>query len=111
LAGPYAFDPTTWPSTRDVFVGTTNPDQARPVAFVHGGAPPALLMHGLDDDVVRLWNMQTLTAALRQAGTEVQALELDGIGHLGIVTAIAAPLRWRAPVLEQMVDFINRHSR
>jgi hypothetical protein len=29
----------------------------------------------------------------------------DGIGHMEIVTALGAMLRWRAPVLDDMVNF------
>ena len=35
LAGPYAFDPTTWPRTSDIFrAAAAQPDKARPLAFV-----------------------------------------------------------------------------
>jgi len=106
LAGPYAFDPTTWPSTRDVFSTATTADEARPAAFVSPDAPPSLLFHGTDDTVVKLWNMRALAAALTEHGVPVRAVELDRIGHLGVVLAIARPLRWRAPVLGDMIAFI-----
>ncbi len=108
LAGPYSFDPTTWPSTKEIFSNVTNPDKARPAAFAVNGGPPALLMHGTSDTLVKMWNMHTLAATLKTAGTPVEMVELDGIGHIGIVSAIAWPLRWRAPVLERMAEFIDR---
>lgn len=108
LAGPYSFDPTTWPSTRDVFIGATNADAARPVAFARPGAPPALLMHGSDDTTVKLFNQRDLAAALRGHGNHVEAIEIPGLAHVGLVLAISQPFRWRAPqVLDRTIAFIR----
>jgi acetyl esterase/lipase len=107
LAGPYAFDPTTYPTTREIFAPALGAHDARPVAFASAVAPPALLMHGLEDETVKISNMRTLTAALRGAGVPVRALELDGIGHTGLVLAISRPFRWRAPVLAEFEAFIR----
>ncbi len=106
LAGPYAFDPTTWETTKDIFAGA-QADQTRPIAFARAGMPPALLMHGLADETVVLWNTRTLAEALEKSGVPVRKREFDGVGHVGIVTALARPLRWRAPVLDEIVDFIR----
>ena len=37
----------------------------------------------------------------------VRKLELEGIGHTGLVLAISRPFRWRAPVLEEIEAFIR----
>ncbi|MGQ0674278.1 MAG: alpha/beta hydrolase [Hyphomicrobium sp.] len=111
LAGPYAFDPTTWPSTKDVFASVETADTARPVTFAGPHAPPALLMHGLADDTVKLYNTRDLSAALRSSAVEVKEIELSGIGHFGIVSAMAWGLRWRAPVLEEVVKFVSATKR
>ncbi|WP_125461697.1 MULTISPECIES: alpha/beta hydrolase [Rhodomicrobium] len=110
LAGPYAFDPTTFPSTKDIFATAPNADAARPVAFARGDAPPSLLMHGLDDDTVELYNLRDMVEALRAKGADVESVEFPRIGHFGIVLAIARPFRWRAPVLDKTVAFILRHA-
>ena len=107
LAGPYAFDPTTHPSTRDIFAPARGTEDARPTSFARAGAPPALLVHGLQDQVVELFNMRTLAEALRASGVKVRALELDGIDHGEVVLAISWPLRWRAPVLAEIEAFIR----
>ena len=111
LAGPYAFDPTTYPTTKEIFASASRPEEARPVAFAGAGAPPALLMHGLKDETVQLSNMRALTEALRASGSPARALELEGIGHTGLVLAISRPLRWRAPVLVEIVGFIRIRDR
>jgi len=111
LAGPYAFDPTTWPSTKAIFSEVANADDARPVTFVDDAAPPTLVMHGLDDDVVRLWNMHRLVEALRGAGVTVRQRELEGLGHIGIVLALARPFRWRNGVLDDVIAFLHDPQR
>jgi acetyl esterase/lipase len=108
LAGPYAFDPTTYPTTAEIFTpAAANADAARPVALVRQGAPPTLLMHGLSDETVQLYNTRDLTVALQAVGTDVRKIEYAGIGHMGLVLAISRPLRWRAPVLKEAVAFIR----
>lgn len=111
LAGPYAFDPTTWPSTRAIFANVTDARAARPISFVRGDAPPALLMHGLDDTVVRLWNLRTLARDLERTGARVRTRVFENVGHVGIVLALSRPFRWRAPVLSETLDFIETVGR
>jgi acetyl esterase/lipase len=108
LAGPYAFDPTTYPTTAEIFApAAAAADTARPVALVQRGAPPTLLMHGLSDETVQLYNTRDLATALQETGTDVRKIEYAGIGHMGLVLAISRPLRWRAPVLKEAVAFIR----
>ena len=106
LAGPYAFDPTTSPSVKMAFAGLKNPDEARPIAFAKNGGPPTLLLHGTADETVKLTNQREFAQALETAGVKVEVHELNGIGHMGIVTAIAKPLRWRAPVIDIVTNFL-----
>ena len=108
LAGPYSFDPTTFETTRDIFAATSDASRARPTQLVTAGAPPALVMHGLDDETVRLWNTRTFAEALSNAGVAVKKLELQGIGHIGIVLSLSWPFRWRAPVLDEIVSFVGQ---
>jgi acetyl esterase/lipase len=110
LAGPYAFDPTTWPSTKEIFASATSASHARPVTFAGPHAPPTLLMHGTDDDLVKLWNMRELATALRAANVPVRALELSGLGHIGVMLAVLRPMRWRGPVLDEIVRFVTTGS-
>lgn len=107
LAGPYAFDPTTWATTRHIFATAQTADEARPAAHVDGDAPPALLFHGLEDETVRLWNMQTIAKAYRQAGRNAETHEVADTGHIGIMLALARPFRWRHDVLETIVRFVR----
>ena len=109
LAGPYAFDPTTWPSTRAIFsTAGGNHDGARPVAFASSKAPPSLLIHGQDDDVVKITASQTMFEALKAAGADTQKIEFPGVGHIGLILTLSQPFRWRAETLESIVRFADR---
>ena len=107
LAGPLAFDPTTDPTTKDVFASVTNADTARPVSFAAQGKTPTLLIHGLDDETVGPWNSRDFAKALRTELVPVCKKELPGLGHVGLILALSKPLRWRGPVLEASVKFIK----
>ncbi len=111
LAGPYSFDPTTWNTTAAVFATASSADQARPITFVGPLAPPSLLLHGLDDDTVKLWNTHQLADALARSNVKVRKRLLPGVGHIGLVTSIAWPFRWRAPVLDEIVSFVESFRR
>jgi acetyl esterase/lipase len=108
LAGPYAFDPTTWPSTKDIFTAAAGrADAARPVAFASPEAPPMFLARGADDDVVAPYNADELEAALRARGVPVENRLYPGLGHVALVLAISKPFRWRAPVLADSIAFLE----
>jgi acetyl esterase/lipase len=108
LAGPYAFDPTTWPSTAAIFATARGAaDRARPVTAVRPNAPRALLMQGAVDETVKPFNTADLAATLKQVGTPVSVIDYPGIGHMGLVLAISRPFRWRAAVLDDMVKFVD----
>lgn len=110
LAGPYAFDPTSWPTTKEIFQGAKSED-ARPLLFARPDAPPSLLIHGGRDEDVRIHNQRDLAVALLEKGATVQTFEPDDVGHIGLILAMSRPFRWRAPVLDETVTFINRNIR
>lgn len=108
MAGPYSFDPTTWPTTRDIFSrAAADPDITRPVTFASAAAPPTVLLYGLSDDIVGPENRIRLAKALTDHGAPVERVDYPGIGHIGLVMAIARPLRWRAPVLDDIARFVG----
>lgn len=111
LAGPYAFDPTTWRRTRPIFAtASNNADLTRPVTFANKNAPPSLLLHGTDDGIVKLWNTVKLSRALNEVGAKSKKIELANIGHFGIILSLARPFRWRAPVLDEIIGFVKAQT-
>ena len=110
IAGPYAFDPFEYRSTRPVFAGLADRDRARPVKQISGKTPPFLLLHGDADGTVRPSNTVEFADALRAAGTTVRSELIPGIGHYRIVMAMATPFDDIAPVNERISGFIESHK-
>ena len=107
LAGPHDFLPLDDPATLAAFSQWPDLPATQPVNRVTPGAPPFLLLHGLDDTTVGPYHSQNLARALAAAGVIHRLVEYPGIGHEGLLVAMSRPLRWRAPVLEDMVLFFG----
>lgn len=105
LAGPYDFLPFDGAVTRAAFGAWPRGEETQPVSFAGAGDPPALLVTGSDDATVRPRNSDSLAAKLRAAGVPVERTDYEGVGHVGILTAVARPFRGRAPVLADMAAF------
>lgn len=105
LAGPYDFLPLDGPITRAAFGGAADLGATQPVTFAGAGDPPALLLHGAKDDTVYPRNSNALARKLNGAGVRADVVLYDGVGHVGILTALSTPLRDRAPVLSDAIRF------
>ncbi len=110
LSGPYAFEPTTYPSTREIFATARSSDAPRPIVYVSPGDPPALLVHGLADETVRLWNLRQLAGQLRESGVPVETIELPEATHIGPLFAFSTVYRMDG-LLDDIVSFLesSRH--
>ena len=108
LAGPYDFLPLDQPATQAAFGGAPDPAATQPISFAGSGDPPAFLATGDKDTLVRPANSDALAAQLTAAGVPVERRRYPKVGHVGLVTAIARPLRGRAPVLADMIAFARR---
>lgn len=111
LAGPYDFLPLNGKIVEQAFAGVADSASTQPVNFVRHGDPPAFLATGDEDDFVRPRNSDVLAAKLHAAGVPVERKVYPGIGHVGLLTAIAKPLRGRANVLDEMSDFVRQVAR
>jgi acetyl esterase/lipase len=60
---------------------------------------PALLVHGLDDELAPVWFSQDMAAALEEGGHQVTAVYPDGARHSDVIAA-----EW---VLDDLVDWVN----
>jgi len=40
-------------------------------------------------------------------GAQAQVVILEGLGHADVLTALSWPLRWRAPVLDDVTSFFR----
>lgn len=105
LAGPYDFLPMTG-DTRAVFGAAVDDPATQPVRYARADAPPALLLAGADDRTVKPRNTQALAARLEAAGAAVRVAITPGLGHVGLLLAIAPLFQWRGPVLRDVRAFV-----
>lgn len=110
LAGPYDFLPLTDTDLRDMFGPPERYEQSQPISFVDGDNPPLLLLHGEDDQTVRVRNTRNLAQAVQRAGGRVESHVYPEMSHPWIVATMAAPLRGRSDVLGRVTDFIRRQA-
>ena len=110
LAGPYDFYPFDSETTKQSFGDYPDPQMTQPVNFVRADAPPLWLSSGTDDTQVKPRNSRTLRDKIREAGGKVEYVEYPDVDHLDIMMAVAKPFRYKAPVLEDMVAFFERHN-
>lgn len=106
IAGPYDFLPLHDDTLRAIFGPPETLPATQPINHVDGRAPPMLLIAGTDDDTVEPGNSARLAARIRAAGGAVTTLAYPGVGHRGIIGAIAWPLRFLAPTLADVTRFV-----
>ncbi len=107
LAGPYDFLPLDEPDTQAVFGHAGDLVSTQPVAHVDGTSPPMMLATGLKDTQVRPRNTRHLAERIQASHAPVTVHEYPGIGHLELIGAVAAPLRFLAPVFRDSIEFMR----
>lgn len=110
LAGPYDFLPFTSRQSAAIFDPPERWPQSQPINFVSGKEPPVLLLTGNDDDLVDPGNSTRLAAKMRGLGGNVEVIRYPGQGHRSIIAALAAPLRKRYRVQDDIAAFIARQA-
>lgn len=107
IAGPYNFLPIGDPQTRRAFGWPDTPRDSQPVVHAGADAPRTLLLAARNDRVVDPQrNSGVLARTLEQAGAPVRLRLLEGVNHVTIVAALAAPLRGLAPVRDEVTQFV-----
>jgi len=109
LAGPYDFLPLVSPTLKNVFPPELRAD-SQPVNFVDGTEPPALLIHGLQDQTVKPRHSAALEQRVRAAGGSAELRIYDDEQHVTLVLALSSTLDFLAPVLADVSEFINAHT-
>ncbi|MBS0361948.1 MAG: alpha/beta hydrolase [Proteobacteria bacterium] len=110
LSGPYDFLPLTDPVAIRTFGEARDLPATQPTAFVSARSPPAFLATGDRDTLVYPKNTIKLAARYRAAGVEVEERHYPGLDHVNMVLALSRTLRNRAPVLQEMTDFLHAHA-
>jgi acetyl esterase/lipase len=107
LAGPFDFLPLDSPITIATFGHLKELAQTQPINFARASAPPFLLLHGSADTTVYSKNSRSLLKHLQDQGARAKFIEYKDVSHVGILLALAKPLRGNAPVLEDIDMFFK----
>ncbi len=108
LAGPYDFLPIINPDVKPVFFHPDYPPGTQVFEHVSAAAPRTFLGAARTDDLVDPQrNTVGLAGRLQAVGRPVTMQLYDRVNHMTLAAAFAAPLRWLAPVLDDVVAFIN----
>ena len=107
LAGPYDFYPVINPAAKPVFFHPNYPQNSQPIGFASPDAPRSFLAAAVDDKLVNPQrNTVQLADKLQAAGVPVTVKLYPRASHTTLIAAFAWPLRWIAPVLEDVHAFI-----
>lgn len=108
LAGPYDFYPIVNPDAQPVFFHPNYPENSQPIAFTSPKAPRSFLAAAENDTLVNPQrNTVQLAKKLEAAGVSVTLKRYPRASHTTLIGAFAWPLRWIAPVLDDVDAFIT----
>ena len=108
LAGPYDFLPMTNVDAQPVFFHPNYPPATQPLEHAGAGAPRSFLGAATNDSLVNPQrNTVGLASKLQAANVPVTLKLYDRVNHITLAGAFAAPLRWLAPVRDDVVAFIE----
>lgn len=107
LAGPYDFLPMTNVDAQPVFFHPDYPADTQPLALAGAAAPRSFLGAAEKDELVNPQrNTVGLATRLKAAGVPVTLKLYQRVNHMTLAGSLAAPLRWLAPVLDDVATFV-----
>ena len=108
LAGPYDFIPIGNRDVRPVFHHPNVPLDSQPIRYADQHAIRSFLGAAVADAFVDPQrNTVQLAEHLERAGTSVELHWYERTNHLTLAGAFARPLRWLAPVLDDVEAFVK----
>lgn len=111
MSGPYDFLPLTQAKYKAIFPEATRAE-SQPIAFVDGDEAPILLLTGDADTTVDPANSTRLAERIRTKGGKVALKVYPGVGHVGMILALASVLPFgKPPALDTILAFLAKHAR
>ena len=108
LAGAYDFLPMTNRDAQPVFFHPDYPPDTQPIEFASAAAPRSFLAAGRTDALIDPQrNTAALAARLSAAGVPVSLHRYERASHVTLIGAFGLPLRWLAPVLDDVASFVS----
>jgi acetyl esterase/lipase len=80
----------------------------QPIQLISSRTPPALLVHGLEDNMVHPQEAVDFDDKLRALGVPVECRLYAGAGHIEAVASLSLPLRATANTLADVREFVER---
>jgi acetyl esterase/lipase len=112
LAGPYDFLPIGNRDVRPVFFYPNSPPDSQPILYAGRGSPRSFLAAPENDDLVDPErNTHQLAEKLAANGVPVTYKSYPHLSHVTLIGAMSRPLRWLAPVLEDVDTFIRSDGK
>ena len=107
LAGPYDFLPIRNPDAQPVFDHPNYPAGSQAIDYALPGSPRTFLAAGGSDDLVNPQrNTVQMADKLKAAGVPVTFRLYERANHVTLIGAFGLPLRWLAPVLDDVARFV-----
>jgi acetyl esterase/lipase len=108
LAGPYDFLPIENPDVKPVFLHPDTPPESEPIRHVSAKVPRTFLAAAPDDDLINPErNTKQMASKLQKTGVPVTLQIYPHTSHTTLIGAFAFPLRFLAPVLDDVVEFVK----
>jgi len=108
LAGAYEFLPLRPGPAQAVFFHPDYPAGTQPIAYVGAASPPAFIAAPVNDKVVSpLRSARAIAARLQAVDARVTLRMYDGVSHASLIGAFAPPLRFLAPVFDDVAAFVD----
>ena len=96
------------PDVRPVFLHPDTPPESEPIRHVSAKVPRTFLGAAPVDDLINPErNTRQMATQLQSAGVPVTVQFYPRTNHITLIGAFSAPLRFLAPVLEDVVEFVQ----
>ena len=96
------------PDVKPVFLHPDTPPESEPIRHVSASVPRTFLAAAPEDDLINPErNTKQMARKLQQTGIPVTLQIYPRTSHVTLIGAFAFPLRFIAPVLDDVVDFVN----
>jgi acetyl esterase/lipase len=112
LAGPYDFLPIVNPDTQRAFNWPGTPPESQPINYVNAKSPRTLVIAANTDNLVNpVRNTVGLGNKLKAAGVDTTVKRYDNVSHVTLIGAMAGPLRFLAPVRDDVLEFVGLNPK
>ncbi|MDJ0643104.1 MAG: alpha/beta hydrolase [Erythrobacter sp.] len=105
LSGPYDFYPFNREPSKNSFGQAQDPEATQPVNHIRADAPPMLLIHGEEDEIVTPRHTRELAKRLEDVGGRITKYVYAEMAHNDPIISLAAPWRSSSDIDDIITDF------